>query len=153
MAAMVSLTLRWKGDPMIQALLALLSLTMVVTPDPVKAAVVGFECNGEKTQGSGVATGLPMNHPIRVRYQLDTEGSTLTQIEISDEQLSSGPKSIPVKIYGNLLMAKFRNPNLGKDYEIQIRGDEKRFSITVYPDGIYEPDAWYGTCQSLIVEE
>ena len=150
---MVSLTLRWKGDPMIQALLALLSLTMVVTPDPVKAAFVGFECNGEKTQGSGVATGLPMNHPIRVRYQLDTEGSTLTQIEISDEQLSSGPKSIPVKIYGNLLMAKFRNPNLGKDYEIQIRGDEKRFSITVYPDGIYEPDAWYGTCQSLIVEE
>ena len=138
---------------MIQALLALLSLTMVVMPDPVRASVVSFECRGEKTQGSGVATGLPMNHPIRVRYQLDTEGSTLTEIEISDEQLSSGRKPIPVKIYGNLLMAKFRNPNLRKDYEIQIRGDEKRFSITVYPEGIYEPDAWYGTCQSLIVEE
>ena len=138
---------------MIQALLALLSLTMVVMPDPVRAGVVSFECRGEKTQGSGVATGLPMNHPIRVRYQLDTEGSTLTEIEISDEQLSSGRKPIPVKIYGNLLMAKFRNPNLRKDYEIQIRGDEKRFSITVYPEGIYEPDAWYGSCQSLIVEE
>ena len=50
-------------------------------------------------------------------------------------------------------MAKFRNTNLSKDYEIQIRGDEKLFSITVYPDGIYEPDAWYGTCQSLIVED
>ena len=138
---------------MIQALLALLSLTMVVMPDPVRAGVVSFECSGEKTQGSGVATGLPMNHPIRVRYQLDTEGSTLTEIDISDEQLSAGRTSIPVKIYGNLLMAKFRNPNLRKDYEIQIRGDEKRFSITVYPEGIYEPDAWYGSCQSLIVEE
>ena len=150
---MVSLTLRWKGNPMIQALLSLLSLTMVVTPDSVRADVVSFECSGEKTQGSGVATGLPMNHPIRVRYQLDTEGLFLTEMEISDVKLSSASKSIPVKIYGNLLMAKFRNPNLNKDYEIQIRGDEKRFSITVYPDGIYEPDAWYGTCQSLIVEE
>ena len=145
--------LRWKGYPMIQALLALLSLTMLVIPDPARAAVVRFACGGEKTQGSGVATGLPMNHPIRVLYQLNTERSTLTEIDISDEQLSAGRTSIPVNIYGNLLMAKFRNPNLRKDYEIQIRGDEKRFSITVYPEGIYEPDAWYGACQSLIVEE
>ena len=53
------MTLRWKGNPMIQALLSLLSLTMVVTPDSVRADVVSFECSGEKTQGSGVATELP----------------------------------------------------------------------------------------------
>ncbi|MEC7247580.1 hypothetical protein [Synechococcus sp. A18-25c] len=132
---------------------ALLSLTMVGIPLPVRAAVVSFECRGEKTQGSGVATGLPMNHPLRVRYRLDTDASMLTEMEISDEQLSTGQQLIPVKIYGNLLIAKFSNLNTGKDYEIQIRGDEKRFSITVYPEGIYEPDAWYGACQSLLVEE
>ena len=132
---------------------AVFSMLLLAVASPISANSVNFECSGIKTQGSGVATGLPMNHPIRVRYQLDTEGSFLTEMEISDVKLSSAPKSIPVKIYGNLLMAKFRNPNLNKDYEIQIRGDEKRFSITVYPDGIYEPDAWYGTCQSLIVEE
>ena len=113
---------------MIHTLLALWSLTTVLLPHEVRAAVVSFECSGKKTQGSGVATGLPMNHPIRVRYQLDTDASTLIEMEISDEQLSSGPTSIPVKIYGNLLMAKFRNTNLSKDYEIQIRGDEKLFS-------------------------
>ena len=132
---------------------AAFSMLLLAVASPISASSVNFECRGIKTQGSGVATGLPMNHPIRVRYQLDTQGLTLTETELSDEQLSSGPTSIPVKIYGNLLMAKFRNTNLSKDYEIQIRGDEKLFSITVYPDGIYEPDAWYGTCQSLIVED
>ena len=58
---------------------------------------------------------VAMNHPIRVRYQLDTEGLFLTEMEISDVKLSSASKSIPVKIYGNLLMAKFWNPNLSKD--------------------------------------
>ena len=90
-----------------------------------------------------------MNHPVRVRYQLNTDSSILIETEMSDQQLSSAEQPIPVKIYGNLLMAKFRNSNLQKDYEIQIRGDEKIFSITVYPEGIYEPDAWYGTCESL----
>ena len=138
---------------MIHTLLALWSLTTVLLPHEVRAAVVSFECSGKKTQGSGVATGLPMNHPIRVRYQLDTDASTLIEMEISDEQLSSGRQPIPVKLYGNLLITKFSNRNLDKDYEIQIRGDEKRFSVTVFPEGIYEPDTWYGTCQSLIVEE
>ena len=94
-----------------------------------------------------------MNHPIRVRYQLDTDASTLIEMEISDEQLSSGRQPIPVKLYGNLLITKFSNRNLDKDYEIQIRGDEKLFSVTVFPEGIYEPDTWYGACQSLSVEE
>ena len=132
---------------------AAFSMLLLAVASPISASSVNFECRGIKTQGSGVATGLPMNHPIRVRYQLDIEGATLTESEISDQKLSSGREPIPVKIYGNLLMAKFRNANLRKDYEIQIRGDEKRFSITVYPEGIYEPDAWYGSCQSLIVEE
>ena len=134
---------------MLRSLFALFSLTTLVTPVSVSAAIVGFECSGEKTQGSGVATGLPMNHPVRVRYQLNTDSSILIETEMSDQQLSSAEQPIPVKIYGNLLMAKFRNSNLQKDYEIQIRGHEKIFSITVYPEGIYEPDAWYGTCESL----
>ena len=138
---------------MIHTLLALWSLTTVLLPHEVRAAVVSFECSGKKTQGSGVATGFPMNHPIRVRYQLDTDASTLIEMEISDEQLSSGRQPIPVKLYGNLLITKFSNRNLDKDYEIQIRGDEKLFSVTVFPEGIYEPDAWYGACQSLSVEE
>ena len=138
---------------MIHTLLALWSLTTVLLPHEVRAGVVSFECSGKKTQGSGVATGLPMNHPIRVRYQLDTDASTLIEMEISDEQLSSGRQPIPVKLYGNLLIAKFSNRNLDKDYEIQIRGDEKLFSVTVFPEGIYEPDTWYGACQSLSVEE
>ena len=138
---------------MIHTLLALWSLTTVLLPYGVRAAVVSFECSGKKTQGSGVATGLPMNHPIRVRYQLDTDASTLIEMEISDEQLSSGRQPMPVKLYGNLLITKFSNRNLNKDYEIQIRGDEKRFSVTVFPEGIYEPDTWYGACQSLSVEE
>lgn len=138
---------------MIHTLLALWSLTTVLLPHEVRAAVVSFECSGKKTQGSGVATGLPMNHPIRVRYQLDTDASTLIEMEISDEQLSSGRQPIPVKLYGNLLITKFSNRNLDKDYEIQIRGDEKLFSVTVFPEGIYEPDTWYGACQSLSVEE
>ena len=131
---------------------AVFSILLLVIASSSRASSVDFECSGIKTQGSGVATGLPMNHPIRVSYQLDSDASILTETKISDAKLSSGQQAIPVKIYGNLLMAKFRSPSLRKDYEIQIRGDEKRFSITVYPEGIYEPDAWYGACQSLTVE-
>ena len=110
--------------------------------------VYDFECSGTKTQGSGVATGFPVNHPVRVQYQLDLGALTLTEVEIDPPELSAGQKPIAIKIYGKTLITKFRNDQLQKDYEIQIRADERLFSITVFPSGTFEPDAWYGQCIS-----
>ena len=124
-------------------------------PLPVKsqnvspeADVFYFECTGKKTQGSGVATGFPMNHPIRVQYKLNKSELTLAEIQIDPHRLSAGQTPMPIKIYGNTLITEFRNRKLGQDYEIQIRGDERLFSITVFPSNRLEPDAWYGQCIS-----
>lgn len=87
-----------------------------------------------------------MNHPVRVQYKLDLDASTLTEVDIDTEQLSAGKEPIDIKIYGKTLTSKFRNGRLKKDYEIQIRGDERLFSITIYPSSGFDPDAWYGQC-------
>ena len=87
-----------------------------------------------------------MNHPVRVQYKLDLDASTLTEVDIDTEQLSAGKKPIKIKIYGKTLTSKFRNGRLKKDYEIQIRGDERLFSITIYPSSGFDPDARYGQC-------
>ena len=108
-----------------------------------------FECAGKKTQGSGIATGFPLNHPIRVQYKLNKTALTLAEIQADPHQLSAGQKPLPIKIYGNTLMTEFRNHRLGKDYEIQIRGDERLFSITIFPPNRLEPDTWYGQCINL----
>ena len=105
-----------------------------------------FECKGRRTQGSGVATGFPMNYPVRVQYKLDLDASTLTEVDIDVEQLSAGEEPIDIKIYGKVLTSKFRNDTLNKNYEIQIRGDERLFSITIFPSIGFDPDVWYGQC-------
>ena len=105
-----------------------------------------FECNGKRTQGSGAATGFPINHRVHVQYKLDLGASTLTEVGIDTEQLSAGKEPIEIKIYGKTLTTKFSNNRLKKDYEIQIRGDERLFSITIFPSSGFDPDAWYGQC-------
>ena len=136
--------------------LGLFAAAIAITPFPLKALedssenkVFFIECRGKKTQGSGAAIGFPINHPIVVRYKLDQTTSTLTEIDIDARELTVGKKPFPVEMYGKTVIAKFRNRNLQKDYEIQIRGGERLFSITVYPSSSFEPDAWYGSCSSL----
>jgi hypothetical protein len=136
--------------------LGLLAAAIGAAPLPLKAQEGGsqtnsvyFQCRGEKTQGSGSATGFPMNHPILVKYQLDQTALTLTEVDIDPRELSAGQDPIPVKIYGNTLITEFRNRGLQKDYEIQIRGGERLFSITVFPSNRFEPDAWYGQCVNM----
>ena len=107
-----------------------------------------FECKGRRTQGSGVATGFPMNYPVRVQYKLDLDASTLTEVDIDTERLSAGGEPIDIKIYWKTLTTKFSNDRLNKYYEIQIRGDERLFSITVFPSSGFDPDAWYGQCRN-----
>jgi len=63
-----------------------------------------FECKGRRTQGSGVATGLPINYPVRVQYKLDLDASTLTEVEIDTERLSAGNEPIDIKIMGKHLL-------------------------------------------------
>jgi len=87
-----------------------------------------------------------MNYPVRVQYKLDLDASTLTEVDIDTERLSAGNEPIDIKIYGKTLTTKFSNDRLNKDYEIQIRGDERLFSITVFPSSGFDPDAWYGLC-------
>ena len=134
--------------------LLLLSSAIAIAPLSLRAKEGGkrtdlfyFECNGKKTQGSGVATGFPINHPIIVRYELNLAKSTLAEIDIDTPALTSGAEPIKVQIYGKNLSTKFHNDRLAKDYEIQIRGDERLFSITVYPANGFEPDTWYGQCE------
>ena len=133
--------------------IGLLASAVTIAPLPLKGQeeshrsnVFYFECNGKRTQGSGAATGFPMNHPVRVQYKLDLDASTLTEVDIDTEQLSAGKEPIDIKIYGKTLTTKYRNGRLKKDYEIQIRGDERLFSITIYPSSGFDPDAWYGQC-------
>ena len=111
-----------------------------------KANVFIFECSGTKTQGSGSATGFPMHHPILVRYKLDLNEPTLKEVDIDTHELSAGEEPIAVQIFGKNLSTTFHNQNLGKDYEIQIRGEERLFSITIYPSNNIDPDTWYGQC-------
>ena len=87
-----------------------------------------------------------MNYPVRVQYKLDLDASTLTEVDIDTERLSAGNEPIDIKIFGKTLTTKFSNDRLNKDYEIQIRGDERLFSITVFPSNEFDPDAWYGQC-------
>ena len=89
-----------------------------------------------------------MNYPVRVQYKLDLDASTLTEVDIDTERLSAGNEPIDIKIYGKTLTTKFSNDRLNKDYEIQIRGDERLFSITVFPSSGFDPDAWYGQCRN-----
>lgn len=117
--------------------------------DGEQAQLFTFECEGTKTQGSGSATGFPMNHPVRVQYKLDLAASTLTELDIDTRELTAGKNPIPVQIHGNILRTQFRNQKLQKDYEIQIRGDERLFSITVFPSNRFEPDTWYGQCMRI----
>ncbi|WP_206749791.1 hypothetical protein [Synechococcus sp. UW179A] len=105
-----------------------------------------FECRGKRTQGSGTATGFPMNHPVHVQYKLDLGASTLTEVDIDTDKLSAGKEPIDIKIYGKTLTTKFHNKKIKKDYEIQIRGDDRLFSITIFPSSGFNPDAWYGRC-------
>ena len=127
-----------------------------VSPLPLKARVspaeqnvVHIECRGKKTQGSGLATGFSNNHPVLVSYKLDQMASTLIEVEIDPSELSAGNEPIPIKMYGKTLIAKFKNSDLQKDYEIQIRGDDRLFSITIYPPTGFDPDAWYGQCLKI----
>ena len=136
--------------------LGILFATISIAPLPVKARakpgepnVVHIECRGKKTQGSGLATGFSINHPVLVRYKLDQTTSTLIEFDIDADQLSAGQEPIPIKIYGKALLAKFRNRNLQKDYEIQISGDDRLFSITVFPSSGFDPDVWYGQCVKI----
>ena len=133
--------------------IGLLACAVAIAPLPLKAQewsdrsnIFHFECNGRRTQGSGAATGLPMHHPVRVQYKLDLDASTLTEVDIDVEQLSAGEEPIDIKIYGKVLTSKFRNDTLNKNYEIQIRGDERLFSITIFPSIGFDPDVWYGQC-------
>ena len=68
---------------------------------------------------------------------------------IDTRELTAGQKPIPVQLYGKVLITEFRNRILQKDYEIQIRGDERLFSITVFPPSRIDPDAWYGQCNNI----
>ena len=136
--------------------LGLLATALVIFPLPLRAQadhnkqrVFYIECSGRKTQGSGAATGFPMNHPILVQYKLDQNASTLTEIAIDTRELTAGQKPIPVQLHGKVLITEFRNRILQKDYEIQIRGDERLFSITVFPPSRIDPDAWYGQCNNI----
>ena len=136
--------------------LGVLVTAISIVPLPLKAQassaeqnVVHIECRGKKTQGSGVATGFSINYPVLVRYKLDQSASALIEIEINPSELSVGKEPIPIKMYGKTLMAKFQNRNLRKDYEIQIRGDDRLFSITVFPSSGFDPDAWYGQCVKI----
>ena len=83
--------------------------------DAEQAQLFTFECEGKKTQGSGSATGFPMNHPVRVQYELDLAASTLTEVDIDTRELTAGENPIPVQIYGNILRTQFRNQKLQKD--------------------------------------
>lgn len=82
-------------------------------------------------------------------YKLDQMASTLIEVEIDPSELSAGNEPIPIKMYGKTLIAKFKNSDLQKDYEIQIRGDDRLFSITIYPPTGFDPDAWYGQCLKI----
>ena len=133
--------------------IGLLASAVICSPMPSTAQegsigsnIFYFECSGKRTQGSGAATGFPMNHPVRVQYKLNLDESTLTEINIDTEQLSAGKEPINIKIYGKTLTTKFSNDRLMKDYEIQIRGDERLFSITVFLSSGFDPDVWYGQC-------
>ena len=136
--------------------LLLLSSAIAIAPLSLRAKEGGertdlfyFECYGKKTQGSGAATGFPINHPIVVRYEFNLTKSTLTEINIDTPALTANTEPIKVQIYGKNLSTKFHNDSLAKDYEIQIYGDERLFSITVYPVNGFEPDAWYGQCETI----
>ena len=137
--------------------LLLLSSAIAIAPLSLRAKEGGertnlfyFECYGKKTQGSGAATGFPINHPIFVRYEFNLTKSTLTEINIDTPALTANTEPIKVQIYGKNLSTKFHNDSLAKDYEIQIYGDERLFSITVYPVNGFEPDTWYGQCETIL---
>ena len=136
--------------------LGVLFTAISIAPLPLKAQAspaeqndVYIECRGKKTQGSGLATGFSLNHPVLVHYKLDQTASTLNEVDIDVSELSAGREPIPIKMYGKTLMAKFRNRTLRKDYEIQIRGDDRLFSITVFPSSGFDPDTWYGQCVKI----
>jgi len=126
---------------------ALLPLKAQISP--VEQNTVHIECRGKKTQGSGMATGFSINHPVLVRYKLDQSASSLVEIDIDPSELTAGKHPIPIKMYGKTLLAKFKNQNVQKDYEIQIRGDDRLFTITVSPSSGFDPDAWYGQCSKI----
>ncbi len=87
----------------------------------------------------------PNDYPVRV-IQIGSGCVDLTEVDIDTERLSAGNEALDIKIYGKTLTTKFSNDRLNKDYEIQIRGDERLFSITVFPSNGFDPDAWYGQC-------
>ena len=130
---------------------AIVSLPFPLTAqsDPIERNVFYVECSGKKTQGSGVATGFPMNYPILVQYKLDRSALTLTEMAIDARELTAGQQPIPVQLHGKILFAEFRNHILHKDYEIQIRGLERLFSITIFPPSRFDPDTWYGQCKNI----
>ena len=128
------------------AAIPMASLSLWVQASTAEQNDVYIECRGKKTQGSGLATGFSINHPVLVNYKLDQIASTLVETSIDVSELSAGTEPIPIQMYGKTLMARFRNRKLRKDYEIQIRGDDRLFSITVFPSSGFDPDAWYGQC-------
>ncbi len=128
------------------AAIAIAPLSLKAQASPVDQNDVYIKCHGKKTQGSGLATGFSINHPVIVYYKLDHMASTLVEVDIDVSELSAGIEPIPIEMYGKNLTAKFRNSNIGKDYEIQIRGDDRLFSITIFPSSGFDPDAWYGQC-------
>ena len=129
--------------------LAIIPASLKAQVDHSEQNIFYIECSGKKTQGSGAATGLPINHPILVQYKFDPTLLTLTEINIAPHELTAGQKPVPVQVYGKVLTTEFRNRKLQKDYEIQIRGDDRLFSITVFPANLFDPDVWYGQCINI----
>ena len=141
--------IRHQSIGLIACVVCFFSLPLMAQEGNKQSNIFYFECNGTRTQGSAAATGFPMNHPIRVQYKLDLDTSTLTEVDIDTDELSAGKVPIHIKIYGKTITSRFLNNKLKKDYEIQIRGDDRLFSITVFPSSGFDPDVWYGQCVKI----
>ena len=131
------------------ATLSIAALPLKAQDAPSEQTIILIQCSGKKTQGSGVATGFPLNHPILVQYKLDQIALNLVEIDIDSRELTAGNEPLPVVMHGNNLIAKFKNRFLQKDYEIQISGDDRLFSITIFPSSRFDPDVWYGKCINI----